>query len=396
MARRPKPYEKDGWFVTSTGGKQHQKLCRVSEGRKNAEYLLAKLLVKQEEEPQPLKKGSIPTVAETHDAFLDTRLVENAEGTYGFYKTSLQNFYRDFGNRELKSLTYDDGIRYKKSLVDAKYASNTINARIQAVKTLLNWASAPSRRQQYLLMSNPFTELKRAPQKSRERTITEEEFSAVMEAMLKYGDRAIDGGKQDAIEIFSLMKLTTMRPQELRVLRWEYIRWSEHKVVYPPEFIKTRTRREITLVDEAEELLKRRKERLAQYNNSTDEGYVFFKASVQAKASKRGRNRRSVHIYSGKPLSAGYLSGKWRRAIHLAAKAGKISERTDVGTLVPYSFRHTRITELVMEQHPFPVIMAEAGHSSPKTTIRYIHLASNQVTESIRGADRKKKEKKPD
>lgn len=395
MARKPGFYAKDNWYVTSVGGKQHHKLCRVAEGKKNAEYLLAKLLVKQEEEPKPLKKGAVPTVAETHDDFLDAKSVESAAGTYEFYKINLKGFYEEYGARELKSLSYQDGIEYKKSLMDAKYGNNTINARLQAVKAMLTWASAPSRQQKYLLMSNPFSELKRMLQGSRERVITEGEFTAVMAMMFKRGDSRVDGGKQNATEVFTLMKLTTMRPQELRCLRWEYIRWNEHKVVYPAQVIKTRRRREITLIDDAKNLLLARRERLKAAGNDVSDGFVFFEPSAQPQKSKRGHNRLSYNVYSGKPVSASALSSKWRRAIKLAAKAGTIVESTDVGTLVPYSFRHTRITELVLENHPFPVVMAEAGHASPKTTIRYVHLATNQVIDSIRAADDKKKAKPP-
>lgn len=384
MARRPSFYKKAGWYVTSFGGIQHRKLCRIEEGERNAQIQLARLLVKTEDGPKPLKKGGIATVSEAHDDFLDAKHVEAATGTYEFYRVGLKMFHEMFGRRELKSLTYNDGVQYKKALIDAGLKTNTINSRLQVAKGLLNWASAPSRQQQYLLTSNPFSELKRYPVKSRERIITDDEFQAVLQAMVKHGNRSVDGSTEAAHEAFGLLRLTTMRPQELRFLRWEYIRWAEHRVVFPLQFIKTRTRREVTLTDSAEELLRNRAERLKSHGNDVSEGYVFFyPARVGA--------RRTANIYSGQILSASAFSSKWRRAIKAAVKAKTIQETTDVGTLVPYSFRHTRITELVMEGHQFPVIMSEAGHASPKTTLRYVHLASSHVTESIREADKKKK-----
>ena len=41
MPRKPKPYIKDGWYVTSAGGVPHRKLCPVESGEKEAGRMLA-------------------------------------------------------------------------------------------------------------------------------------------------------------------------------------------------------------------------------------------------------------------------------------------------------------------------------------------------------------------
>lgn len=48
MARKPGFYRKDGWFVTSAGGRQHHKLCRVAEGEQLARSRLLELVGDQE------------------------------------------------------------------------------------------------------------------------------------------------------------------------------------------------------------------------------------------------------------------------------------------------------------------------------------------------------------
>jgi hypothetical protein len=47
VPRQAKPYIKDGWYRTSIGGNQHQKLCEVVKGLKAAELALARLRVQR-------------------------------------------------------------------------------------------------------------------------------------------------------------------------------------------------------------------------------------------------------------------------------------------------------------------------------------------------------------
>ena len=47
MGRKPAPYSRQGWYVSSFGGKQHQKLCRESEGFELARTRLANLVTAQ-------------------------------------------------------------------------------------------------------------------------------------------------------------------------------------------------------------------------------------------------------------------------------------------------------------------------------------------------------------
>lgn len=387
MARQPKPYKKGNYFCTSIGGIQHQKLCRIEEGPKTAREQLHRLSVKYADAPKTTKKHMVPTVGEAHDNFLDSKSVENCDGTYNFYRTSLLTFHEMFAGRPVKSLTYDDAIAYKKRLLADNLAANSINARIQAAKALLNWVCMPSRRHQYMCDINPFSELKRTAAKGRERVITDEEFEIVMAKMVEFGERHVKGGSQTSLEMFRLLRWTTMRPQELRHLRWEYIRWDEHRIVLPPSVVKTRNRREITMLDNVEAILKERRKRLKENGNDVGEGYVFF---LPAKSPTSG-NRRDANVCTGKILTASNLSCKWRQAVRGCMKAKTIDGKTDAGTLVPYSFRHTRITELVGEGHNLPVIMSEAGHLNPKTTMRYVHLQASQVGDQIRKADEEKR-----
>lgn len=391
MGRRAKPYTKDGWYCTSIGGTPHQKLCRISEGIKTAEIQLARLIVENDELPKSIRKNAVPTVAEAYDSFLDACATETSIGTFKYYQSNLKNFYEMFHDRQVKSLTFDDGIEYKKSLINPKMGlgSTSVNCRIQAARRLLTWCSQPSRRSKYLLTMNPFSELKRLPYKGRERLMTDEEFETVISYLKKANEQHVKGGGVDVYERFALMRYTTMRPQELRCIRWEYIRWDEHKVIFPAEVVKIRKRRDVTLIDAAEKLLRERAERLKANGNDVTAGYVFFRP----RKSKFSGLKKDANIKTDIMVTAAGLASQWRRGMEACAKKKLIELRTEDGTLVPYSLRHKRITELVLEEHLFPVLMAEAGHLNPKTTMKYVHLASNETAKRIRNADEEKKTK---
>src|SRR4051812_15839469 len=120
MARKAKPYLKDGWYCTSIGGVQHQKLCRAEEGLNQAELALARLMVQRADARDsgtiapvpgpgvqlviPPEKLGGPKSALTNDVlkdFLATAEVEVAPETFIGYKTALATFYERFAERPI-------------------------------------------------------------------------------------------------------------------------------------------------------------------------------------------------------------------------------------------------------------------------------------------------------
>ncbi len=371
--------------MTSIGGLQHQKLCRAEEGMKTAELMLAKLIVKRDEEPKPIKFHAIPTVAEAHDAFLNFKKSENSSDTYNICCTALKPFYESYGHMRLKDIELDHGLKFKTEMVEKGFSPNTINTRLGCMTTFWNWVTAPSRQKKFHVLTNPWKEIKRLPPRDRERLLINDEFKLVLAA---FSNHIVANWVNDNIELFTLLRLTTMRPSEARHLRWEYIDYEGNRIEFPAEVIKIRKRREITLLDDAKKLLRYRATRLAKVpGNCVTEGYVFFEPG-------RNATRPDASIQSGKILSGNNLYCRWYHAVEKCIKAGTIQKIKKGCSLVPYTFRHTRITDLVLENHPFAVIMAEAGHLNPKTTMKYIHLAGSIVAESIRKADKKKKKGK--
>jgi integrase len=178
------------------------------------------------------------------------------------------------------------------------------------------------------------------------------------------------------------LRHTTMRPQELRELKWEYIRWDEHRIVFPAEVIKTRSRREVSMLDVVEEALEKWKRRLEGFGIRPHGRYVFPRHGHHEGVRVAGLGERKQ--------SAGKVSQRFRRLFERCVKRGLIEKEIAGERLVPYSTRHTRITELKVEGVGQTETMREAGHTNPLTTERYTHMASNHVTQTVRNKSKAK------
>jgi integrase len=394
MPSRPKPFVYRGWYCTNAGGVPQKKLCREEEGLKKAELALARLLVQRADgtaKARPrathapgLEGPRSPTVAETYDAFMDVKKTETRKGTYDWYRDKLDAFYERFGTRALNSITYEEGLAYKdwlrqdnpwvKGKTPMKGLGNaSVNHHVRAAKTLLEWACKPSRRDKYGMTINPWEELKYLPEKPRERLITDEEFRHLLDHCT---DGNVSGGAADFRDMLLVLRHSTLRPGELRLLRWDYVRWGQNVIVFPPEVIKIGRRREPTLTADAERVLLSRKERVG----ARGDAYVFPTAGEDASG------RRTAGA-SGWHQKADSFSQRFRRLFNRCVKKGLIEQERAGERIVPYSTRHTRITELAGQGHSHADIMHDAGHVNPMTTERYKHLAGSDVAARIRKKD---------
>ena len=183
-------------------------------------------------------------------------------------------------------------------------------------------------------------------------------------------------GADDLREQLTLLRYTTMRPQEFRLLIWDYCDFNEHRLVFPAQVIKTRRRREATLIDRAEKTLLSRKKRLESLGLSLTGRYVFPLPGVIDGVLTAG-------VGEAKQRAA-HFAQRFRRLVNRCVKKGLIEKEQADERLVPYLFRHRRLTELAKNGHSLLEIMFEAGHANSKTSERYIHLAHSQVSASIR------------
>lgn len=259
----------------------------------------------------------------------------------------MQRFVELLGSRKLRSLTTADGVEYKRFLREEARTKITgrrlgqkvgkvrepkplgpvtINHHLRAAKAVLNWAVEND-----LLLKSPWRKKKvKLPRENgRQRVITREEFHRLLEACLDQGMR----------DILWVMRLTAARPEDIRHLTWEMVKWEAHCCEIPPELHKTGlTQKEcqprtIPMVPQVEAILRRRQK--------------------EAKGS---------HVFpkqNGQPWDAAGLSQKFMRLRERAGIEVKGGEE-----LVLYSNRHTRLTELASELTN-GLLQGVAGHTTP-------------------------------
>jgi integrase len=325
LPRRPGFYKLRGYYCTSAGGQQHTKLCRVEEGKRKAELALRRLLGQQQEDRERRSVGPYLLLFQAVDQFLSLKQANNSESAYIYYKKSLKPLRERFGMRAMRegSVTLEDGIEYKRWLSEEKEWGRgkpkrrgvgpiTVNHFLRCARHFFNWAMRPPRK---YLTQNPWLEIKLNLDRPRTRLLTDEEFGHLLNHIGGIGSEP-----EDFREMLRLMWFTTLRPGEARLLKWEYVEWGRNLLVYPPEVIKTRTRRTVSLLDQAKAVLMARHERAGRPRK----GYVFL-------------NR------FGRPFSANPLSNRFRRLFARCVKLGLIERELSGEKLCLYSFRHRRI-----------------------------------------------------
>jgi integrase len=403
LPRKPKPYVKDGHYCTSVGGIQHRKLCSVEQGMRQADIELAKLIVLLDDVKRnggqpttvapnsplaasPVLRATYPSVPQAIDDFMTFVKSETSEATYGWYQQKLWPLYERFSDWPVNKLTYQEGLKYKTWLREEKawrkgkagtvrkgLGNTTVNQHIRAARTFLEWCCKPSRRHVYGVAMNPWEEITYLTEKPRERLITDEEFQHLL-AHCEDGNTR--GAADDMREQLLVVRYTTMRPQELRLLKWDYIQWDQHRIVYPATVVKTRKRRELSMIDVVEETLAERKRRLEAMGIRLTGRYVFPLPARREGVLTAGIGERHQ--------AAGKFAQRFRRLVERCVGKGLVEKEKAGERIVPYSTRHTRITELIVEENTQAVVMFDAGHTNPLTTERYKHLASSHVTQSIR------------
>jgi len=334
--------------------------------------------------PAVLSGTGWPIWAEAVDAFLDFVKANNRDGSYEWYVDKLGAFRERYGTRPTAgpgSLTDEYGTRYKLWLRTEKtwkkgkrlmrgLSDTTVGMHMRAARRLLRWAAKEVRRDKYGVQFNPWQDQQIPKGKERERILTDAEF----EALLRRCAKRREG--QDFRELLILLRKTTLRPGELRKLRWENIRWDEHRIVILKDDVKTKVRRYVSLVHQAEQVLLERKARIEAETKRPVSGYVF--------PGGRGRVKDSSVC-----MKKGTLSQAFRKLVNRCVAEGEIEAEKEGERIVPYTTRHTRTTEMVTEGNDKEIIRQEAGHRFGTTTEKYIHLANSlTVTESIKRNDR--------
>jgi integrase len=348
MPRPAKPYLHRGWWVTNIGGPRH-KLCREEAGRATADEAFHALL----HERQHNGGRSFPNlrVVELVALFLDTVKIEKSAHTYLDYQRWLIEYCREHGNRLASEITRQEATNFRNALAASTYTvgksgkrpyhPKTVNHAVIALKRCWNWGIDT----ELLPPRNPFAKLPLLYAEGRQRIITDEEFQALLR------------NNTDALfrRFLLMLRYTSARPGEVRNLTWVMIDWPNHRLVIP-RHKSSRTQ-------------KMPKPRIIPIP-------IMIEKMLRWMQKRDGHKPFCFLNSEGKPWTK---DATVQRMASLRQRAG-IAADENGEKLVLYHHRHTYITAAASaEGISGPLLQQLAGHTDPRTTERYAHLADREM-----------------
>jgi integrase len=194
--------------------------------------------------PEATSQPDALTAVELFDKFLDACRKDSAPRTYESYRDRLQFFVRHLKEKKRLSLAADD-LRpfHVLEWLDSHESWNPGMRRgaIQSVQRAYNWAVEVG-----LVKESPVKAMRKPPPGRRERSVTEEEFTALMA-------QVPEGPFKDLLRF---AWLTGCRPQEAIRIEGRHLDLERGWVLLPPNEAKGKKRaRVIYLVDAARTML---------------------------------------------------------------------------------------------------------------------------------------------
>jgi len=241
----------------------------------------------------------------------------------------------NLGHMLVHQVSRQDVARLHHSLKDKPYVGNRV---LSVLSKFFNWCEKFGYREEG---KNPCRFIDKYKEKKRQRFLSTTEQDRLSVAL----DEASNDGVISEYAIFAirLLSLTGARLGEILKLKWEYINWEAGTLDLPDS--KT-GQKSIYLNEPAKDILR-------TIIRQVDNPYVICGA-------KQGE-----HIVN--------LQKSWRR---IRTKAGLEDVRL-------HDLRHTFASVAVSGGMSLPMIGALLGHSQPRTTARYAHLAAEPLQEAV-------------
>lgn len=343
MPRRPKPFFHRGWWCSNVGGRR-SKLAQGRENKSAAEDALLDLLNELRYYPDRKTYPQL-TVRDLCEKFLDWVELHRSPDTYDDYRDWLNKWVKLHGPKRAREIRADDLEEWKQALAKQHLSPWTVNHAIISVKTCWSWAVKND-----FSAVNPLQKVQKLDAEGRERTFSPDEFLTLL--------RNADALFRQALLFF---RLTGIRPGEFRRLSWEQVDLDNHVLVIRKHksrrTAKVKKPRIIQLPLAAESLLRWRLRKL---------GYT-------PETRPAALNGERVFLNGdGLPWSYNALRCRMRR---LRDRAGfKPDENGE--QIVLYTARHTFGTKAASAGVSDRRLADLMGHTDPKMTQKYIHLAN--------------------
>jgi len=252
------------------------------------------------------------------------------------YKRNIRIYIKpNLGHMLVHQVSRQDIARLHHSLKDKPYVGNRVLA---VLSKFFNWCEKFGYREEG---KNPCRFIDKYKEKKRQRFLSRAEQDRLNLAL----DQAETDGKisEYAIYAIRLLNLTGARLGEILRLKWEYVNWDKGTLDLPDSKTGEKT---IYINEPAMDILKK-------IIQQVDNPYVICGA-------KQGE-----HIVN--------LQKSWR---HIRSMAGLEDVRL-------HDLRHTFASIAVSSGMSLPLIGALLGHSQPRTTARYAHLAAGPLKEAV-------------
>lgn len=302
----------------------------LDQARKKARLILAQALLGADPQARRRELRDIPTLAE----LVRDRYLPHVKAYKRSWRTDETVFRVHIlpvlGSRPIDEISGDAIADLIQQMRDKGYASGTTNRVLILIRFIFNlarkWKIAGAR-------ENPTAGLNTAPDVQRDRFLTPEETKRLIASI------NIDENRSAAHTIMMLL-LTGARRNEVSHAKWDYIDWERRTLLVPVS--KSGKPRVIALNGQAMVLLR-------SIPRIDGNPYIFPSPIT-------GRPCPSLHF-------------PWTR----------IKQRAILDDLRLHDLRHSFASFLVNEGVSLYVVQGLLGHTQPRTTQRYAHLAQDTL-----------------
>ncbi|HWV42747.1 tyrosine-type recombinase/integrase [Pseudorhodoplanes sp.] len=305
----------------------------LDQARKKARVILAQALLGADPQARRRELREIPTLSE----LVRDRYLPHVKAYKRSWRTDETVFRVHIlpvlGSRPMDEITGDAIADLIQRMRDKGYASGTTNRVLILMRFIFNLArkwKIPGVR------DNPTYGLNTAPDVQRDRFLTPEETKRLIASINVDENRT-------AAQTIMLLLLTGARRNEVSHAKWEYVDWERRTLLVPVS--KTGKPRAIALNGRAMALLR-------SIPRQGDNPYIF------------------PSPVTGKPSPS--LHFPWTR----------IKQRAILDDLRLHDLRHSFASFLVNEGVSLYVVQGLLGHTQPRTTQRYAHLAQETLNQA--------------
>ncbi len=305
----------------------------LEQARKKARVILAQALLGADPQARRRELREIPTLSE----LVRDRYLPHVKAYKRSWRTDETVFRVHIlpvlGSKPIDEISGDAIADLVQQMRDKGYASGTTNRVLILIRFIFNLArkwKTPG------VGENPTFGLNTAPDVQRDRFLTPEETKRLIASI------NVDENRSAAQTIMMLL-LTGARRNEVSHAKWDYIDWERRTLLVP--ISKTGKPRVITLNGRAMALLR-------SIPRQGDNPYIFPSPIT-------GRPCPSLHF-------------PWTR----------IKERAILDDLRLHDLRHSFASFLVNEGVSLYVVQGLLGHTQPRTTQRYAHLAQDTLNKA--------------